>query len=126
MAVEQKVEGAPKVGTSKPAPKPAAGKKPAQAAGKKRAETNGQAKPVVREKAAGGGKATATLDAKPVAGSTVYVRHMRNPRDAFILIKNQGVYGTDSNWATKDEFASAESAENWAKTHGLKVGNPSK
>lgn len=60
---------------------------------------------------------------KPANGM-VHIRHMRNPHDAFILIKNPGVFGTESNWATKEEFKTAEAAMEWAKKNGLKVVNP--
>jgi GH35 family endo-1,4-beta-xylanase len=55
--------------------------------------------------------------------SEVHVRHMRKPRNAWILIKNTSVFGTMDNWATKDEFETAEAAAEWAKKHGLKVAN---
>ncbi len=57
---------------------------------------------------------------KPENGR-VYVRHMRKPRNAWILIKNTGVFGAVSNWATKEEFRTAEAAVAWARKNGLKV-----
>lgn len=125
LAVEQKVEGAPKVGTSKPAPKPTSGKKPAQAA---KPSGNGRAAAVAKVKGSASASKPATADgpSKPASGTPVYVRHMRTPRDAFILIKNPAVYGAESNWVTKEEFANAKVAEAWAAKNGLKVANPSK
>lgn len=129
MAVDQ---ATPKVGTSKPAPKPS-GKKKLATAIKRQAETNGKAlgtamtagkvKGSATEKAAG---AKAEGPSKPASGAAIYVRHMRSPRDAFILIKNPSVYGADSNWVTKDEFNNAKAAEAWAAKNGFKVANPSK
>jgi len=57
------------------------------------------------------------------ADGVVYVRHMVKPRRAFILIKNTRVYGTASNWATKDEFKTAEEAIAWAKRAKLRVAD---
>src|SRR5437899_1514408 len=57
------------------------------------------------------------------ADGVVYVRHMIKPRRAYILIKARRVYGTQSNWATKDEFETAEEAIAWAKRAKLRVAD---
>lgn len=94
----------------------AAGPRPNSAAGQKRAAESKAPK----AKASSDGQAS-----KPTNG-IVYLRHMRSPRDAFVLIKNQSVFGTESNWALKEEFKSAQAAIDAAGKNGLKVINPPK
>jgi hypothetical protein len=59
---------------------------------------------------------------RPASGK-VYVRHMRKPRNAFILIKDTAVFSTASNWATAEEFKTPEAAIAWAKKNRLTVAS---
>lgn len=118
---------------TRPVPKPGkkgARKEPATKTTAKASPAGTASKGVAKKSGNGQVAARSRMNGEegPSKSSTglVYIRHMRSPRDAFILIKNPQVFGTESNWAAKDEFKSAGAALEFANKNGMKVVNPPK